>query len=95
MANLCENYFRAEGSDENLKCVREFLSRWDASVEWDENTIEAWFESVDHFPDTEMYDLFDSLPDKDHIKMRCLSVEYEDDYAALWKCDENGWDQKV
>ena len=38
-----------------------------------------------------MRKLYESIPNKEDIYMRCLSVEYGCMYHALWECDENGW----
>ena len=38
-----------------------------------------------------MNELFNSIPNKEDIYMRCLSVEYGCLYHALWTCDEHGW----
>lgn len=36
-------------------------------------------------------ELYDKIPDKEDIYMRCLSVEYGCLYHVLWVCDNNGW----
>lgn len=38
-----------------------------------------------------MNDLYNGLPNKNDIFMRCLSVEYGNLYHALWVCNSNGW----
>ena len=38
-----------------------------------------------------MEDLYPSIPNKEDIYIRCLSVEYGNLYHALWICDEDNW----
>ena len=38
--------------------------------------------------------LYEGIPNKEDIYMRCLSVEYGCLYHALWICEnEEGWDE--
>lgn len=97
MSNICDNTLYACSDDSNnIKVIKEFFNSWgDANIDYDDDSIDVYFESRWIFPEKEMKELFDSLPNKDDIYMRCLSVEYGCDYVAYWKCDENGWYQKL
>lgn len=97
MANICSNTLYAYSEDsENIKTINEFFDNWpDADVEACEDCVDVYFESRWVFPEEEMKKLFDSIPNKDDIYMRCLSVEYGCDYVAYWKCSENGWYQAL
>lgn len=94
MANICDNQFYAYSEDpENIECILNFFNDWDnvCHGESTEDTIELYFESKWEFPEELMQKLFESIPDKSDIYMRCLSVEYGCMYHALWYCDEDGW----
>lgn len=98
MANICDNQFYAYSEDpENIECILNFFNDWDnvCHGESTEDTIELYFESKWEFPEELMQKLFESIPDKSDIYMRCLSVEYGTDYVAYYKCDETGWKQIV
>lgn len=96
MANICDNIFYACSEDrQNIDTIINFFHDWpNADVEACEDCVDVYFESRWVFPEEEMKKLFDSLPNKDDIYMRCLSVEYGCDYVAYWKCNENGWYQQ-
>lgn len=93
MANICDNTFYADSKDsKNLETVENFFENWhNADFERDNNTIDCYFESRWTFPKDEMDKLYNEIPNKDDIYMRCLSVEYGNLYHALWVCDKNGW----
>lgn len=94
MANLCNNQFYAYSEDpENIKYILEFFNDWDdvCHGESTEDTVELYFESKWIFPKEEMFELYQGIPNKNDIYMRCLSVEYGMMYHALWECDEDGW----
>ena len=93
MANICCNDFYAESSSiENLETIKSFIEKgYEAYLEGDTNTVEGSFDSKWTFPENSMKELFDLLPDKNDIYMRCLSYEFGCLYHALWVCDENGW----
>lgn len=93
MANICENTFYAyTENEENLKTIEKFFDSWYlADVNITDNTIECYFDSKWTFPEEQMKDLYESIPNKEDIYMRCLSVEYGCMYHALWECDEDGW----
>lgn len=95
MANLCDNTFYAYTEDSaNIEVIRNFFDKWPGSdYEEDDGQIDVYFSSKWDFPEKEMNDLFNSIPNKNDIYMRCLSVEYGMMYHALWECDEDGWRQ--
>jgi len=93
MANLCSNDFYAYSEDENnIKTIDNFLkSELYADTEVDKTTIDAWFDSKWTFPEELMNQLYEEIPNKEDVYMRCLSVEYGCDYIGYHKCEENGW----
>lgn len=93
MANICSNSFYAYSEDKkNISKIKEFLTtKLKAEIETSEDTVDATFDSRWVFPEELMQQLYIELPNKDDIFMRCLSVEYGQDYVAYWKCDEHGW----
>lgn len=95
MANICDNTFYATSVDENnIKYIKNFLQEeFDyIDIYEDSDFIEAYFESRWVFPENIMKDMFEGIPNKNDIFMRCLSVEYGDLYHALWVCEnEEGW----
>jgi hypothetical protein len=94
MANICDNTFFAHSEcEENLKHIYEFIGEhFDSDLEYYDGTIvEGYFTSRWVFPEELMKDMFEAMPNKEDIYMRCLSVEYGCDYVAYHKCDENGW----
>ena len=93
MSNICNNTFYAYSEDSsNLKVIKNFFDDWHAAcLEEIDNSIDCYFESKWTFPEAEMNELYEKLPNKDDIYMRCLSVEYGYLYHALWICDKNGW----
>lgn len=97
MANICENTFYAESRNpENLKAIEKwFNENWsDADMDVESDFMDVYFNSKWVFPETEMDELFEIIPDKKNIYMRCLSVEYGNLYHALWVCDdETGWSE--
>lgn len=94
MANLCSNelYVYSE-TPENIEVIEEFFSKWpDAEASRDNSEeFEAWFSSRWCFPEKEMQALYESIPNKEDIYIRCLSVEYGNDYIAYHKCEREGW----
>lgn len=93
MANICDNTFYAYSEDkENLKVIEDFFEDWrNAEVIRCDNSIACYFESKWIFPEDEMDKLYEKIPNKNDLYMRCLSVEYGYLYHALWVCDNNGW----
>lgn len=97
MANICNNEFYASSENsENIKIISDYISKnFNCYLEENDGSIEGWFESRWDFPYNSMVEMFNLLPDKNNIYMRCLSVEYGCDYVDYWKCtDETGWYSK-
>lgn len=94
MANICDNtLFVSSECRENIDAVIAFLDREVEYYDCDDNDncLDIFFDSKWVFPEELMQKLFESLPNKSDIYMRCLSVEYGCDYVSYHKCDENGW----
>lgn len=94
MANVCDNTFYAMSDNaENIDYIETFLTNnLQASCDVYDNCIDAYFDSRWTFPEELMDKMFEELPDKNDIYMRCLSVEYGCDYVAYHKCEgETGW----
>ena len=94
MANICLNTMYVESETrENLDAVITFfnnnLKYYD--YEDDGDSLDISFDSRWVFPEELMEELFEAIPNKSDIYMRCLSVEYGCMYHALWYCDEDGW----
>ena len=97
MANPCSNTFYACSEDRNnIEAIIKFFNEWPYSdVEDSGESVDVYFDSRWTFPEEEMKKLYESIPNKEDIYMRCLSVEYGCDYVAYWKCNEEGWYQEV
>ena len=95
MSNICSNSFYAYSEDpNNLDTIEEFFKDWiDKDLMRDDSTIECYFDSKWTFPEEEMDKLYERIPNKEDIYMRCLSVEYGVLYHALWVCDSEGWEE--
>lgn len=93
MANICDNTFYAYSEDNNnIKVIEDFFNDWcGADYEVNDGNIDVYFSSKWTFPEDEMEKLFESIPNKEDIYMRCLSVEYGCMYHALWECNKDGW----
>lgn len=94
MANQCENHLYIESeNEENINTILDFMSDhfWPYDSDCNGDGINIIFTSKWIFPEELMNQLYESLPDKSDIHMRCLSVEYGCMYHALWYCDEDGW----
>lgn len=94
MANICENTMYVESKTrENLEAVLKFFNEHIIYFDYcDENDyLDIFFDSKWVFPENLMKELFEAIPDKSDIFMRCLSVEYGFLYHALWICDSEGW----
>lgn len=93
MANICDNTLYAYSEDrQNINTTINFFHNWPyASIEDSDTNVDVYFESRWVFPEEEMNKLYESLPNKEDIYMRCLSYEFGNLYHALWVCDENGW----
>lgn len=99
MANVCSNEFYAYSNNyDNIEHITKFFEKWNcygnAEIINDETSVDVDFNSKWVFPEEDMNELFNSILDKNDIYMRCLSVEFGNDYMAYWKCkDETGWYQ--
>lgn len=96
MANICDNTLYVYSEDpENIKYIKDWFRDYDkyADIEMsDDVSFNIYFESRWIFPKKDMDKLFENIPNKEDIYMRCLSVEYGNDYVSLYKCeDEDGW----
>lgn len=95
MANICDNTFYVTSQDKNnIDYIEKFLQEeFDyIDIYKDSDFLEAYFESRWVFPENIMKDMFEGIPNKNDVFMRCLSVEYGDLYHALWICEnEEGW----
>lgn len=94
MANVCSNNFYAYSEDEqNIEAILVFFTKHFAYYDCDpsDDSLDIYFESSWTFPEELMEELFEAIPNKQDIYMRCLSVEYGMMYHALWYCEEDGW----
>ena len=94
MANVCDNQMFVESMNrENIDAVKNFFEENIVYFDCDDNDecLAIFFDSKWTFPEDLMQELFEAIPDKSDIYMRCLSVEYGCLYHALWVCDSDGW----
>lgn len=95
MANIATNLFYINsGSKENVDFVLSKISEYFSNIFYtyqEDNSAELEFESTWNFPEEEMSGIFEDLPDKEDIYMRCLSYEFGTLYHSLWVCDKEGW----
>lgn len=93
MANICDNIYSAFSRDkENINTILNYFHNWPYSeIENSGESVDVYFSSRWTFPEKEMNELFEIIPNKDDIHMRCLSYEFGNLYHALWICDEDGW----
>ena len=94
MANICDNTMYVESeTKENLDAVISFFNENIKFYDCDanDNCLDIFFDSKWEFPEELMKKLFEAIPNKSDIYMRCLSVEYGCMYHALWYCDSDGW----
>lgn len=94
MANICDNTMYVESeTKENLDTVISFFNENIKFYDCDanDNCLDIFFDSRWVFPKELMEELFEAIPNKSDIYMRCLSVEYGCMYHALWYCDSDGW----
>ena len=94
MANICTNTMYVESETrENLDVVITFFNNNIKYYDHEDNgySIDIFFDSKWVFPEELMEELFEAIPNKSDIYMRCLSVEYGCMYHALWYCDKDGW----
>ena len=94
MANICLNTMYVESETrENLDAVITFFNNNLKYYDYEDNgdSLDISFDSRWVFPEELMEELFEAIPNKSDIYMRCLSVEYGCMYHALWYCDKDGW----
>lgn len=90
MANICNNTLEIyTESEPNQKYIKEFFE------DVEPKDFECWatveFTSKWVFPDKEMDDFYQGLPDKNDIEATCLSVEWGNRYCEFHHLDEDGW----
>lgn len=94
MANVCDNSFYANSQNKkNLEYIKDFLTEhFDVYFEEsDDQILEAEFGSRWTFPKELMEEMFQNLPDKLDIYLRCMSVELGCSYHELWENNGSGW----
>lgn len=92
MSNICNNTLEVfSETPENIEYIKGFFDDWGDVDQDDSCNITVYFESKWDFPEKEMNELFNNLPNKNDIQMTCLSVEWGCYYCAFHSCDENGW----
>ena len=93
MANICDNELHVLTNDpKNREEIIKFFEDWEYIItDQYEDYLEIHFDSKWNFPEQEMNDLFERLPNKNDIDMTCLSVEWGNFYCAFNKCDSLGW----
>lgn len=96
MASICNNELLAKGTPENLKYIEDYFRTNYSYItndidELSDSLVKIYFESKWDFPEGIVNDLFNGVPDKDNIYMRCLSSEWDHAYCAFHTCDSNGW----
>lgn len=97
MANICENKMYVYSADPaNIKHLREWCKEnLDGSFEpIDNECFEYYFDSKWDFPEQEMIEMVDELPNKDDIYIRVLSVEEADCYCAFHVYEGGEWEQQ-
>ena len=93
MSNICSNELYAYSElKENIEAIENFFKNYpSADIENNDDSVDVYFDSNWTFPEEKMNELFDQIPNKEDIYMRCLSVEYGCLYHALWICNNEGW----
>ena len=95
MANICENKMYVYSQDStNIKHLREWCKEnLDGSLELiDDECFEYYFDSRWDFPEQEMIEMVDELPNKDDIYIRILSVEEAGCYCAFHVYEGGEWE---
>lgn len=93
MANTCSNTLRVYSENpKNLEYVKSYFKEWgNTDIEdfsADGGNLEIYFDSKWCFPDKEMKEFVEGLPDKNDISMTCLSVEWGCLYCAFYTFEE-------
>jgi hypothetical protein len=95
MANICENKMYVYSQDSaNIKHLRAWCKEnLDGSLELiDDECFEYYFDSRWDFPEQEMIEMVDELPNKDDIYIRVLSVEEAGCYCAFHVYEGGEWE---
>ena len=99
MANICENkmYFQTS-SQEDIATFSEFIKEelrtyvsWEDEKAGEYYQAEVYFDSRWDFPEQEMVEMVDELPNKDDIYIRILSVEEGNYYCAFHTYEGDKW----
>ena len=95
MSNICENTIRVFSENEdNLNYICHFIKReFNSNLEQiDSESLEGYFDSRNVFPEQEMEELYEKLPNKeDTIVIEVLSIEWSSYYCVFHVCDNKGW----
>jgi hypothetical protein len=95
MANICDNELHVVTNDPKNReeIIKFFEDEWEYVItDQYDDYIEIHFDSRWCFPEKEMNDLFEKLPNKNDIDMSCLSVEWGCYYCAFHTLGNNGWE---
>ena len=95
MANICENKMYVYSQDSaNIKHLRAWCKEnLDGCLELiDDECFEYYFDSRWDFPEQEMIEMVDELPNKDDIYIRVLSVEEAGCYCAFHVYEGGEWE---
>ena len=95
MANICNNELYAVSTyEENINTIYNFFENYDSvDIENYGDEIFVRFDSKWTFPEDEMKELTNCLPNQDDIFIRVLSVEYGNLYHALWVYENKEWNE--
>jgi hypothetical protein len=95
MANICENELHIfTESIENISAVTKFFNDKFPYCTIDDvgdNNIVIYFDSRWDFPKQAMGDLVEIIPDKENIRLDCLSVEWGNYYCAFHSYTGDKW----
>lgn len=96
MANICENQLYVFTEDEsNVEYITKFIYDNFRGDMYDKDPDGGYYYEFDSkwiFPEEAMKELYDNMPNKDSLYMRCLSVEYGNYYHSLWICKKEEYD---
>ena len=95
MANICANKMYVYSVDSaNIKHLREWCEEnLEGSLDLiNDECFECYFDSRWDFPEEEMIEMVDGLPNKDDIYIRVLSVDEPDCYCAFHVYEGGEWE---
>ena len=107
MANICENtlYACSETAEDiellskfiedNFSCSTVEVNYHSYSDGTQEAYLDAYFDSRWDFPQYKLEEITNKFKDKDAMYIRCLSVEYGNDYVSYNKFTDSEWIQLV